>query len=76
MPPPGAGTYGRQYLYLNNNNLGKLLLNNYSTVDAGNVVTIEEVDGVVLNEIEAIKIFNDTFGAIHAHVPGFQPTAI
>ena len=43
---------------LNNNNSGNIVLNNYTTAEAGNTVSIEEVAGVTLDEDAAMEVFN------------------
>lgn len=52
------GSEGYNKWCLNNNNGGNLVLNNYTTAEGGNTVTIEEVAGVSLDIDAAMAVFN------------------
>ncbi|MBO7119380.1 MAG: hypothetical protein J6W03_03565, partial [Bacteroidaceae bacterium] len=52
------GSEGYNKWCLNNNNGGNLVLNNYTTAEGGNTVTIEEVAGVTLDIDAAMAVFN------------------
>ena len=52
------GTNGGNKFCLNNNNSGQLVLNNYTTAEAGNTVTITEVPGASFNLSDAMDVFN------------------
>lgn len=55
---PVWGTSGDKAFYLNNNGSGGWVLNTYTSVDPGNSLIIEEVEGKTLDVDEAMSIFN------------------
>ena len=63
----GMGSEGYNKFCLNNNNSGGIVLNSYTTAEAGNTVTIEEVDGVTLNETVAMEVWNGTPDYFDSH---------
>ena len=56
----GMGSEGYNKWCLNNNNSGSLVLNSYTTAEAGNTVSIEEVAGATLDIDAAMAVFNGT----------------
>ena len=52
----GWGDDGSQCYYINNN--GSIVLNKYTTVDPGNSLMIEEVEGATFDLDEAMEVFN------------------
>ena len=54
------GSEGSNKWCLNNNNSGNLVLNSYNGAEAGNTVTIKEVEGETLDEATVLAAFNST----------------
>ena len=54
----GIGSEGYSKWCLNNNNSGNLVLNGYTGAEAGNTVSIEEVNGETLDIDAAMEVFN------------------
>ena len=54
----GIGSEGYSKWCLNNNNSGGLVLNSYNGAEAGNTVSIEEVNGETLDIDAAMEVFN------------------
>lgn len=56
----GMGSEGYNKFCLNNNNSGDIVLNSYVIAEAGNTVTIKEVEGVTLDTDAALAVWNGT----------------
>ena len=56
----GMGSEGGNKFCLNNNNSGSIVLKNYTTAEAGNTLSIEEVGGVTLDTEAALAVWNGT----------------
>ena len=71
----GWGDAGDQAYYINNN--GNIVLNKYTTVDPGNSLMVEEVEGATLDFDEAMEVFNadnEWFDSHHVYYISTDPT--